>query len=75
MVDVLAEVAERRGQKPAVTALAWILSKAGVVAPIVGAYKPNHLEDAVKAVETKLAPEDIVALEAPYAPQGVIGHV
>jgi 1-deoxyxylulose-5-phosphate synthase len=75
MVDVLAQVAERRGEKPAVTALAWILSKAGVVAPIVGAYKPNHLEDAVKAVETKLAPEDMAALEAPYAPQGIMGHV
>jgi 1-deoxyxylulose-5-phosphate synthase len=75
MVDVLAQVAERRGEKPAVTALAWILSKQGVVAPIIGAYKPNHLEDAVKAVETRLAPEDIVALEKPYVPQGIVGHV
>ena len=75
MVDVLAQVAERRGEKPAVTALAWILSKPGVVAPIVGAYKPNHLEDAVKAVGTKLTPEDIVALEAPYVPQAIVGHV
>jgi aryl-alcohol dehydrogenase (NADP+) len=75
MVDVLAEVSERRGEKPAVTALAWILSKPGVVAPIVGAYKPYHLEDAIKAVETRLTPEEIAALEKPYVPQGIVGHV
>jgi aryl-alcohol dehydrogenase (NADP+) len=75
MVDVLAEVAERRGEKPAVTALAWIMAKHGVVAPIVGAYKPHHLEDAVKAVETRLTPEDIADLEKPYVAQAIVGHV
>ena len=74
MIDVLARVAERRGERPAVTALAWILSKKGVVAPIIGAYKPNHLEDALTALEVKLAPEDIAELEQPYVTQGIIGH-
>ena len=75
MVDVLANVSERRGERAAVTALAWILGKKGVVAPIIGAYKPQHLEDAIKAVDTRLSPEDIAALEKPYVPQAIMGHV
>jgi aryl-alcohol dehydrogenase (NADP+) len=75
MVDTLAEVAERRGEKPAVTALAWILGKPGVVAPIIGSHKAQQIEDALKAVEVKLTAEDVAALEKPYVPQGIMGHV
>jgi len=54
-------------------ALAWFLSKPVVTAPIVGATKPQHLEDAVAALGVKLADEEIAALEAPYAPHPVAG--
>ena len=74
IIDTLAAVAERRGEKPAVTALAWILGKKGVVAPIIGAYKPNHLADALAALEVKLPAEDVAELEKPYIPQAIMGH-
>jgi aryl-alcohol dehydrogenase-like predicted oxidoreductase len=49
-------------------ALAWLLQKPGVTAPIVGASKPHHLDDAVAALALKLDPEEIAALEEPYVP-------
>ncbi|MCY1034938.1 aldo/keto reductase, partial [Corallococcus sp. BB11-1] len=67
------KVAEARKAPPAQVALAWLLSKPVVTAPIIGATKPEHLEDAVKAVTLKLAPEEIKALEAPYKPHEVRG--
>ena len=67
-------VAESIGAKPAEVALAWLLSKPGVVAPIIGATKIEHLETAVKALDVKLAPEQITELEAPYRPHVVKGH-
>ena len=76
-VDVVArnaEVAAKLGVKPAQTALAWLLSKPGVVAPIIGASKASHLEDALGAVEISLADADVKALEELYKPHRVLGH-
>lgn len=73
VVDRLGEIAEKRGIPRAQVALAWLLGKPGVTAPIVGATKPHHLEDAVAAVAVKLMPEEIAALEEPYAPHPVLG--
>ncbi len=73
VVDRLGEVAERKGISRARVALAWLLSKPGVTAPIVGATKLNHLEDAVAALEVKLSPEEIGLLEEPYVPHAVSG--
>ncbi len=74
VVDAVRRVAEARGATPAEVALAWLLSRPGVTAPIVGATKPGHLEAAVRAVDLELAPEETAALEAPYQPLGVKGH-
>ena len=68
-----AELAGRLGVSPAQVATAWILAKPGVSAPIIGASKLPHLEDAVAALELKLSPEDIAFLEEPYQPHGVLG--
>jgi aryl-alcohol dehydrogenase-like predicted oxidoreductase len=62
------EVAERLARPPAQVALAWLLSKPVVTAPIVGITKTKHLTDAVAAVDLKLSAEDIAALEEPYLP-------
>jgi aryl-alcohol dehydrogenase-like predicted oxidoreductase len=69
------EVAEKYGAKPAVVALAWVLSKPYVTAPIVGASKPHHLDDAVAALSLKLDARSIARLEEPYHPRAVAGHV
>jgi 1-deoxyxylulose-5-phosphate synthase len=69
------EVARDLGSKPAVVALAWVLSKPYVTAPIIGASKPHHLEDATAALALKLDAETIAKLEAPYKPKAVVGHV
>jgi len=74
VVERVVEVANRLGCKPAQVALAWLLGKPGVSAPIVGATKMQHLEDAAAAVELKLSPEDIVLLEEAYIPHPVLGH-
>ncbi|HXW19325.1 MAG TPA: aldo/keto reductase [Roseiarcus sp.] len=68
------ELAEKLGAKPAVVALAWVLSKPYVTAPIVGASKPHHLEDAVAALSLKLDQRSIAKLEEPYQPKPVVGH-
>ncbi len=67
-------VAAARGVPPASVALAWLLQKPGVVAPIIGASKPQHLEDAVAALSIKLTAEEIKSLEEPYVPHRVVGH-
>jgi aryl-alcohol dehydrogenase-like predicted oxidoreductase len=74
IVDRLAEVAGERGIPPAQVALAWLLHKPGVTAPIVGATKLAHLEDALAAAELKLSAEEIARLEEPYVPHPVLGH-
>lgn len=68
------EVAENRGVSPAQIALAWILSKPGVSAPIIGASKMRHLHEAVEALEIDLAEEEIKRLEDGYIPHPVLGH-
>jgi aryl-alcohol dehydrogenase-like predicted oxidoreductase len=73
VVDRLGEIAEKRGVSRATVALVWLLSKPAVTAPIVGATKPNHLEDAVAALGLHLESEEIVALEEPYTPHPVLG--
>ena len=55
-------------------ALAWLLSRPGVTAPIIGASKMGHLEDALKALELKLSDDEMKALEEPYQPHPVLGH-
>ena len=75
VVDRVVELAERHGVKPAQIALAWVLHKPGVSAPIIGASKMSHLEDAIAALEVvKLSAEDMAYLEAPYQPHPVLGH-
>ncbi len=73
VIDRLGELAETRGLPRAQLALAWLLSKPGVTAPIVGASKPHHLDDAVAALEVKLSPDEVARLEEPYVPHAVAG--
>ncbi len=68
------ETAEKHGVKPAVVALAWVLSKPFITAPIVGASKPHHLDDAIAALSLKLDARTIARLEQPYQPKAVVGH-
>ena len=68
------EAARGLGTKPAIVALAWVLSKPYVTAPIIGASKPHHLEDAVAALALNLDPELIKRLEEPYRAKAVAGH-
>jgi aryl-alcohol dehydrogenase-like predicted oxidoreductase len=74
VVDCVAQVAKERGVPPAQVALAWLLHKSQVTAPIVGASKPHHLQDAVAAVGLKLTQEEIEQVEAVYVPHPVLGH-
>jgi 1-deoxyxylulose-5-phosphate synthase len=73
VIDKLTEVSARRSLPQATVALAWMLAKPYVDSPIVGATKPYHLEDAVRALEVKLSPEEIAELEAAYVPHPVLG--
>ena len=75
IVERVATVAEKLGVPRAQVALAWVLSKPGIVAPIVGVTKEHHLTDAVDSLNVKLSPEDIAELEAPYKPHPVVGFV
>jgi 1-deoxyxylulose-5-phosphate synthase len=74
VVDRVNELAAERGGPAAQIALAWLLHKPGVTAPIVGATKVEHLEDALAAAELSLSDEEIAQLEEPYVPHRVIGH-
>jgi len=74
VVDRVVELAGERGVKPAQVALAWLLQKPGVTAPIVGATKPQHLEDALGALEVALSEAEVQRLEEPYVPHPVLGH-
>ncbi len=74
VVDRLTEVANARGLPSAQVALAWLLQRPGVTAPIVGATKLGHLEDALAAEQLTLTDEEIAALEEPYVPHAVAGH-
>ena len=68
------EVAAARGVPPARIAQAWLIHKPGVIAPIIGASKTQHLADAVAALGVKLTAEEIAALEKPYVPHSAAGH-
>jgi 1-deoxyxylulose-5-phosphate synthase len=74
VVDAVSRVADRRGLPAAQVALAWLLYQPAVTAPIVGATKSGHIEDAVAAVGIRLDDEERAALEAPYRPHPVKGH-
>ncbi len=74
VVERVVELAERKGISPAQLALAWVLHKPGVTAPIVGATKMSHLEEAVAALEITLDAEDLAALEEPYRPHPILEH-
>ena len=74
VVDRLAEVAAARGAPPAQVALAWLLSRPAVTAPIVGATRLGHISDALAAVQLALTEEEVRRLEEPYLPHPVLGH-
>jgi len=74
IVDAVRVVAEEHGVPPAQVALAWVLGKPAVTAPIVGATRLQHVDDAIAALDLTLTDEQVAALEAPYRPQEVRGH-
>lgn len=74
VVDRVVELAQKRGTAPAQIALAWLLHQPGVTAPIIGASKMNHLEDALAALEIELTHEECQGLEELYQPHPVLGH-
>jgi aryl-alcohol dehydrogenase-like predicted oxidoreductase len=74
VVERADEVAEARGVPTPQVALAWLMHKAGVTAPIVGATKLDHLEDALAATDLSLSEEEIGRLEEPYEPHAIAGH-
>ncbi|OQA41419.1 MAG: L-glyceraldehyde 3-phosphate reductase [Chloroflexi bacterium ADurb.Bin325] len=74
VVERVAEVARKYGASRTHIALAWLLQKDPVTAPIIGATKIAHLEDAVGALAVRLAPEDVAYLEEPYVPHRIVGH-
>ncbi|HEY5323061.1 MAG TPA: aldo/keto reductase [Caldimonas sp.] len=74
VVEAVAAVAARLGRPRAQVALAWVLHKPEVSAPIVGATRLEQFDDAVAALSLQLSPADIAELEAPYVPHAVVGH-
>jgi aryl-alcohol dehydrogenase-like predicted oxidoreductase len=74
VVKRVAEIAEKHGVLRTHIALAWLLQKQPVTAPIVGATKISHLDDAVGALAVKLTPEEVSYLEEPYVPHSIVGH-
>jgi 1-deoxyxylulose-5-phosphate synthase len=74
VVDRLSEIASKRGVPNAQLALAWLLAQPGVTAPIIGARRMEHLDDAAAAVELVLDAAELKALEEPYRPHRVLGH-
>jgi aryl-alcohol dehydrogenase-like predicted oxidoreductase len=75
VLDALDEVAAARGAPPALVALAWLLSRPAVAAPIVGATRVQHLDDALAAVELTLTADEVARLEQAYVPHAVRGYV
>lgn len=73
VVEAVARVASARGVPRAQVALAWVAQQAGVTAPIIGASKLQHLDDAVAALSLRLAPDELHALQAPYIPHAIAG--
>jgi aryl-alcohol dehydrogenase-like predicted oxidoreductase len=73
IVERVAGLAAQRGVPRAQIALAWVLQKSAVTAPIIGASKAQHLDDALSALAIRLTPEEVASLEAPYRPHPVVG--
>ncbi|MCY3615799.1 MAG: aldo/keto reductase [Bacteroidetes bacterium] len=74
VIRALRQLADERGEPPAEIAMAWLLSKSGVTAPIVGVSKISHLESAVRSLSLELSAEEVALLEAPYVPHRILGH-
>jgi aryl-alcohol dehydrogenase-like predicted oxidoreductase len=74
VVERVAEIAEKHGAPRVHIAIAWLLQKDPVTAPIIGATKISHLEDAVGALSVKLTQEEVTYLEEPYVPHRIVGH-
>lgn len=74
VVDRLTEIARKRDVPNAQVALAWVLAQPGVTAPIIGASKMHHLDDAIAALRLKLGETELQALGEPYRPHPVLGH-
>jgi aryl-alcohol dehydrogenase-like predicted oxidoreductase len=74
VVDRVSEVAGKRQVSNMQVALAWVMCQPGITAPIIGASKPGHLEEAVAALDIKLNPDELQALAEPYRPHGILGH-
>jgi aryl-alcohol dehydrogenase-like predicted oxidoreductase len=74
VVRALVDVAKARELPMAQVALAWMLQKEALTAPIVGATKPGQIDDAVAAVDVTLTDDEVAALEAPYVPHPILGH-
>ena len=74
IVEEVARIAQERGISRAQVALAWVAGRPGVSAPIVGATKPAHLQDALASLDVQLTAEEATALERPYTPRGIAGH-
>jgi aryl-alcohol dehydrogenase-like predicted oxidoreductase len=74
IVEAVTRIAGERGVPRAQVALAWLLHQDTVAAPIVGAAKPHHIEDAVAAVELELSDKELEELEQPYTPHAIVGH-
>jgi aryl-alcohol dehydrogenase-like predicted oxidoreductase len=74
IVARIAEVAQQRGVKNAQVAMAWILQKPGITAPILGATKSEYIDEAIAAMSLVLSEEEIQKLEEPYQPRAILGH-
>ena len=74
VVERVAEIAEKHGVPRVHIALAWLLQKKPVTAPIIGATKITHLENAVGALSVKLTQEEVAYLEEPYVPHPIVGY-
>jgi aryl-alcohol dehydrogenase (NADP+) len=74
VVERVSQIAKKRGIPNAQVALAWLLHQPGVTAPIIGASKMQHLEDAVAALSVKLDADELKALAEPYQPHPILGH-
>jgi aryl-alcohol dehydrogenase-like predicted oxidoreductase len=74
VIDAVASVARNRGSAPAEVAIAWLLAQPGVTAPIIGATKLAHLDDPLRALDTRLTPEEAATLAGPYQPQAVLPY-
>jgi aryl-alcohol dehydrogenase (NADP+) len=72
IVDAVAKIASHRGVTPGEVALAWMLQAPGITAPIVGTTRLKHLDEAIKALELQLSPDEVASLEAPYRPKAAL---